>query len=220
MSGVIILRLRNIKRAKDVIKQSDTVLKSKNEVDNFFKKKGSYFIEIGMGKGSFIIENAFNYPKNNYIGIEKYESVALRAVEKMIDLEKNQADFSNLKFLCLDAGFLLEYFEEQSIDGIYLNFSDPWPKNRQANRRLTSDFYMNIYKKILKKGGFIEQKTDNIFLFDYSVSQYANHGFKTEYISYDLYSDDELCKNNIATEYERKFHALGNKIFKIRVTNI
>lgn len=202
-----------------MIEQSDIVLKHKAEVSSFFENKGAYFIEIGMGKGSFIIENAFNYLENNYIGIEKYESVALRAVEKVMDLQENQVNFLNLKFLCLDARFLLEYFEEESIDGIYLNFSDPWPKNRQANRRLTSDFYLDIYKKILKKGGFIEQKTDNSLLFDYSVNQYAEHGFKTDYISYDLYSDNKLCRNNIATEYEKKFHALGNKIFKVRVVN-
>lgn len=213
------MRLRNIKRAKNIIEESNFVLKNKDDLENFLKEEKTVFLEIGMGKGSFIIEHSLSHPENNYIGIEKYASVTLRAVEKVMKLNEEGIQIPNLKFLCLDAGFLTEYFNEKSIEGIYLNFSDPWPKNRQAHRRLTSDFYLKLYKKILKPRGFIEQKTDNSLLFDYSVEQYDKNGFQTDYISYDLYSESELLEGNIATEYEQKFHSLGNKIFKTRVMN-
>lgn len=211
------MRLRNIKRARNVIEQSNIVLKNRDDLENFLKEKKFVFIEIGMGKGNFIIEHARSHPENYYIGIEKYASVILRAVEKVMKLNEEGIQIPNLKFLCLDAGFLTEYFNEKSIEGIYLNFSDPWPKNRQAHRRLTSDFYLNLYKKILKPKGFIEQKTDNSLLFDYSVEQYDKNGFQMLYISYDLYAEPELLEGNIATEYEQKFHSLGNRIFKTRV---
>lgn len=211
------MRLRNIKRARKVIDESAIVIKTKKDLEDFLKKKPCLQIEIGMGKGSFIIDNALTYKDIHFIGIEKYASVTLRAVEKMADLRKEEIDVPNLRFLSQDAGLLKDFFEESSIDGIFLNFSDPWPKNRQAHRRLTSDFYLDLYKTLLKPKGFIEQKTDNRPLFDYSVQQYLRNGFQVDYLSYDLYSDESLLKQNIATEYERKFHSLGNKIFKVRV---
>ncbi len=206
------MRLRNIKRAKSVIDNSKFVLKDKKAVDKFLRSCGSLFIEIGMGKGDFIINNAFNYNNNFYIGIEKYESVALRAVEKLESIE-NIPD--NLRIMCINADFLADYFDEDSINGIYLNFSDPWSKHKHKNRRLTSDNYLSLYKKLLKKDGFIEQKTDNREFFDYSVRRFKENHFKLKYVCYDLYSDNELLENNIVTEYEKKFHYLGNKINKL-----
>lgn len=207
------MRLRNIKRAKNVINSSRFVLKDKKAIDEFLGSCDNLFIEIGMGKGDFIIGNALRYKDSFYIGIEKYESVALRAVEK---LEKLEDAPNNLKIMCIDAVFLMEYFDENSIDGIYLNFSDPWSKHKHKNRRLTSDNYLLLYKKLLKKDGFIEQKTDNKKLFDYSVERLKENHFKLEYVCYDLYNDNRLLESNIATEYEKKFHSLGNKINKLR----
>lgn len=193
------------------------VIRNERELGEFTARAERLYLEIGMGKGSFIVNNALAYPENSYIGIEKYASVALRAVELSDSLILNEnAVLDNLGFMCIDARLLREYFKEDSLDGIYLNFSDPWPKKRQINRRLTYDTYIRIYKELLKPNGFIEQKTDNRDLFDYSVSQLIHSGFRAEYISYDLYSEDELLSENIPTEYETKFHTLGNKIFKAR----
>lgn len=241
------MRLRNIKRAEQVISKSNYLLNDKEKVKEFIASSDNIYIEIGMGKGKFIIENALKYSENKYIGIEKYGSVALRAVEaleymnltafnkiqnKNIEnpinpIQKEQYDnlikqypirtIDNLKFIRTDAGKLLDLFEDNCIDGIYLNFSDPWMKQRQSNRRLTSDRFLEIFKVILKKPGFIEQKTDNKILFDYSVKKFKEYGFKVDYISYDLYSEPILLQNNIPTEYETKFHNLGNTIYKIRV---
>lgn len=211
------MRLRNIKRAREVVSCSDKILKEKQEVFEFVNHPGKTFIEIGMGKGSFITGCALAYPQNRYIGIERYASVILRAVERIEEQKENGILFPNLRLLCLDARFLPEYMEDKSIDGIYLNFSDPWPKNRQAHRRLSSDGFLKLYKRLLKPGGFIEQKTDNTEFFDYSVRQYVHHGFQIDEMTYNLYGNEELLKDNIATEYETKFHRLGNKINKIRV---
>ena len=209
------MRLRNIKRAKNIIENSKFVVKNKEELDKFLVHCDNLFVEIGMGKGDFIINNALKYKENFYIGIEKYESVALRAVEK---LEKMENIPENLRIICLDAAFLMDYFDKNLIDGIYLNFSDPWTKHKHENRRLTSDNYLSLYRKLLKKGGFVEQKTDNKELFEYSVCKFKENYFNLGYVCYDLYADNKLLEDNIATEYEKKFHSLGNKINKLYAT--
>ncbi len=166
-------------------------------------------IEIGMGKGQFIHALAAQNPDVNYIGIEKYSAVLLRAVQKM------EADPKpNLMFLRLDAETIDSVFAQGEVDRIYLNFSDPWPKDRHAKRRLPSREFLARYDKILKKDGVIEFKTDNRPLFDFAVEELEPAGWTADYITYDLHNDADLMVGNVMTEYEEKFSAAGNPICK------
>ena len=199
------MRLRNVKNAKNIIENSEYVLKNE-DVKNIENKLT--YIEIGMGKGDFIIENARRYPNINFIGIEKYDSVLVRAVEKLDE------ELPNLKLLRLDALNIDEVFSKQ-VDLIYLNFSDPWPKKRHSLRRLTSPVFLEKYDKIFKGEKNIIMKTDNRKLFEYSLKSLTDYGYKIEEISLDLHSDD--YKDNIMTEYERKFVALNQNIYMVNV---
>ena len=163
-------------------------------------------LEIGMGKGDFIISNAMKYPDINFVGIEKFDSVIVRAIQK-----SNELELDNLKIIRVDANKLCEIFDKE-IDTIYLNFSDPWPKDRHAKRRLTSPIFLNIYDKIFKGRNRIVQKTDNINLFNYSLESLTNYGYDIVYKTNDL---DCLNEENIMTEYEKRFYNLGVKINKL-----
>ena len=163
-----------------------------------------------MGKGDFIIENSIKYPNINFIGIEMYDSVMIRAIQKSNDLELN-----NLKIVKIDATYIEEIFDKE-ISRIYLNFSDPWPKDRHAKRRLTSNRFLERYDKIFKARPNIIMKTDNINLFEFSVESLKEYGYEIEYITNDLYNDD--TSDNIATEYEKKFVSKGIKINKLIAT--
>ena len=203
------MRLKNVKGANDII------IKGKYYVDNPYQYKGNWnklfdnnnpiYIEIGMGKGNFIIENAKRYKDINFIGIEKYDSVIVRAIQKSNDLE-----LDNLKIIRIDANKLNEVFDKE-IDTIYLNFSDPWPKDRHAKRRLTSPVFLNIYDGIFKDINRIVMKTDNIELFNYSIDSLTSHGYDIIYKTNNL---DCLNEDNIMTEYESKFYNKGIKINK------
>ena len=201
------MRLKNIKGA------SEKILKGKYFINNPSEYKGKWnklfnnnnpiYIEIGMGKGKFIIKNAIENPNINYIGIEMYDSVILRAVEKTNDLELN-----NLYLIRMDARLINDIFNKE-IDLIYLNFSDPWPKERHAKRRLTSPIFLERYDSIFKNSKHIIMKTDNKDLFNYSVESLKEYGYNINDISYDLHKD----KNSIiTTEYEDKFTNTGIKI--------
>ena len=201
------MRLKNIKGA------SEKILKGKYFINNPSEYKGKWnklfnnnnpiYIEIGMGKGKFIIKNAIENPNINYIGIEMYDSVILRAVEKTNDLELN-----NLYLIRMDARLINDIFNKE-IDLIYLNFSDPWPKERHGKRRLTSPIFLERYDSIFKNSKHIIMKTDNKDLFNYSVESLKEYGYNINDISYDLHKD----KNNIiTTEYEDKFTNMGIKI--------
>lgn len=201
------MRLKNVKGANEII------IKGKYYIDNPYEYIGKWkrvfdndnpiYIEIGMGKGNFIIENAKRYPNINFIGIEKYDSVIVRAIQKSNELELN-----NLKIIRMDAKRLGEVFDKE-IDTIYLNFSDPWPKDRHSKRRLTSPVFLSIYDKIFKGRERIIMKTDNIPLFNYSLDSLREYGYKIVRETNDLNCLDE---NNIMTEYEEKFYKLGTKI--------
>lgn len=201
------MRLKNVKGANEII------IKGKYYIDNPYEYIGKWkrvfdndnpiYIEIGMGKGNFIIENAKRYPNINFIGIEKYDSVIVRAIQKSNELELN-----NLKIIRMDAKRLGEVFDKE-IDTIYLNFSDPWPKDRHSKRRLTSPLFLSIYDKIFKGRERIIMKTDNILLFNYSLDSLREYGYKIVSETNDLNCLDE---NNIMTEYEEKFYKLGTKI--------
>ena len=166
-------------------------------------------IEIGMGKGKFLHTLAKENPDINYIGIEKYSSVLLRAIQKM-----EEDELSNLKFIRMDAEEITDVFATGEVDRIYLNFSDPWPKDRHAKRRLPSRQFLKRYDEILKKDGRSEFKTDNRDLFDFAVEELPEAGFCAEVLTYDLHADEKLMEGNIMTEYEEKFSAVGNPICK------
>ena len=207
------MRLRNISGSREVIADSKYVIQNvteqKGKIKSFFEKDQPLQIEIGMGKGRFIMALAEQNPDINFIGIEKYSSVLLRAIQKM-----EQNELPNLKFIRMDAEDITEVFEKGEVDKIYLNFSDPWPKDRHAKRRLPSKEFLQRYDEILKKDGFIEFKTDNRDLFDFAVEQLEPVGWKAKVITYDLHSDPVLNEGNIMTEYEEKFSSIGNPICK------
>jgi len=208
------MRLKNVKGAKEIIENSKYVIQSpleyKGKFQTLFPNNNKLEIEIGMGKGDFIIGKAIQNPNINYIGIEKFDSVIVRAVQKLEDL-----DLPNLKLIRMDALEIDKVFSKE-IDILYLNFSDPWPKNRHAFRRLTSKIFLEKYQSLFKEYPVIIQKTDNRKLFEFSLMSYVENGYKIEEISLDLYKDD--IKDNIQTEYEKRFVSLGQTIYMVKVT--
>ena len=184
------MRLRNVKGSKEIIESSKYIILNPEE-----------------NKGKFIIENALNNPDINFIGIEKYDSVIVRAVQKLQDL-----DIPNLKLIRMDARLIEDVFDKE-IDLIYLNFSDPWPKSRAAKKRLTHERFLNRYENIFKGKKTIFMKTDNTALFEFSIESLSEFGYKLKNISLDLHNSD--FKNNVMTEYERKFSEKGVKINRL-----
>ncbi|MDO4523143.1 MAG: tRNA (guanosine(46)-N7)-methyltransferase TrmB [Eubacteriales bacterium] len=211
------MRLRNIPRANEVIANSALVVQEPKEQkgrwSELFGNTHPVHIEIGMGKGQFIIALAKRHPEINYIGIERYTSVLLRAVEKLEQADEEVPE--NLRFLCMDAAEIAEVFDQGEVAKIYLNFSDPWPKDRHARRRLPSRQFLARYDQILAPEGDVEFKTDNRGLFEFALEEVEPAGWKLELCTYDLHGDPELCRDNIMTEYEAKFSALGNPIHKM-----
>lgn len=207
------MRLRNITGSREVIGNSPYVVHEPKEErgrwQELFQNEQPIQIEIGMGKGKFLYTLAKNHPEINYIGIEKYSSVLLRAIQKM-----EEEPLPNLMFIRMDAEELTEVFGEEEIDRIYLNFSDPWPKDRHAKRRLPSAQFLARYDAVLKKDGFLEFKTDNRALFDFAVEELPRAGWKLKALTYDLHADPVLMEGNVMTEYEEKFSAQGNPICK------
>lgn len=202
------MRLRNVKNAMDIINNSPYMILNPMEYKGRYNKDvfhndNPIHLEIGMGKGNFIIDKAIKNPNINFIGLEKYESVLVRAIEKVRDL-----DIPNLKFICTDALNVDKIFNH-SIETLYLNFSDPWPKNKHAKRRLTSPLFLEKYDSIFKDNPHIIQKTDNISLFAYSLMSLSQNGYTLNRVSLDLASEDIP---NVLTEYEKKFRELGFKI--------
>ena len=169
------------------------------------------YLEIGMGKGRFLMDLAEKYAENNYIGIEMYSSVLIRALEKA-DERVGSSEKTNFAFLRFDARLLDTVFGEREVDGIFLNFSDPWPKDRHAKRRLTSPVFLEQYEKVLKPGAGIRFKTDNTDLFDWSVRTLAERNWQITAKTRNLHADPVLSAGNIMTEYEEKFSGLGQKI--------
>ena len=202
------MRLRNVKNADEILYSSDYVVKE-IDINNLFSNNNPIYVEIGMGKGDFIIENAVRYPNINFIGIEKYSSVMVRAVQKLEQLE-----LPNLKLIHMDAKEIENIFSN-NIELLYLNFSDPWPKKRHALRRLTSPYYLEKYDKMLKHPRHIIMKTDKRKLMEYSIKSFTDYGYKIEDLCLNLYEED--IKDNIPTEYEKKFASKGCPIYKIEV---
>ena len=224
------MRLRNIPRAESVLGASPYVIKNPSScrgtwAENVFQSSSPIHIEIGMGKGQFLLTLAKQNPSVNYIGIERYSSVLLRAVEKLGESGtdsgdtacRNPADrFQNLRFVCCDAAGLPDFFAPGEISRIYLNFSDPWPKARHARRRLTSREYFSRYDLILARGGQVEFKTDNRALFDFSTGQLdSSDTWEIAGLTYDLHRDGSMCAGNVMTEYEARFSSAGTPICKL-----
>lgn len=209
------MRLRNITGSRDVIAASPYVVQEEVQPQmpgtwhEIFGNENPIHVEIGMGKGKFIHTMAKEHPEINYVGIEKYSSVLLRAIQKM-----EQEELPNLRFLRMDAEDIVKVFGAEEVDKIYLNFSDPWPKDRHAKRRLPSREFLARYDVILKKESRLEFKTDNRELFDFAVEELEPAGWRAEVITYDLHADEKLMEGNVMTEYEEKFSALGNPICK------
>lgn len=197
------MRLRNIKNAHDIIRTSNYLV-----TENPFEEVE---IEIGMGKGDFIINKAIQNPNINFIGIEVYATVLVSAVKKL-----EEYNLPNLKIMNIDAIDIDKYFKN-NVSKIYLNFSDPWPKKRHTKRRLTSDTFLEKYKNIFKGDYIIEMKTDNRNLFEYSLINLSQNDYKLESVSLDLYK--ELDLENVQTEYEKKFSSMGLPIYKLKVVH-
>ncbi len=207
------MRLRYVEGAKDLIKaHPDLII---NNVDNkmvdfrkLFNNNFPIHIEIGMGKGKFIYELASKNPTINYVGIERYDSAIVKALEKVIE-----KPLKNLILLRLDANYIQYLFEERSISRIYLNFSDPWPKARHEKRRLTNKNFLKVYEKLVKPNSELQFKTDNPDLFNYSLEEIRNYPLKITYLTSDLHHSD--FSDNIMTEFEEKFTKQGKNIYKL-----
>ena len=207
------MRLKNVPGAREVIADSEVVVlypeQQKGNWAALFGNDDPVHIEIGMGKGKFLTGMAMAHPDVNYIGIEKYSSVLLRAVQKQEELR-----LPNLRLIRMDAEDITEVFAPGEVDRIYLNFSDPWPKDRHAKRRLTSGTFLARYQKILTRTGRLEFKTDNRSLFEFSLESVAESGWRLIASTNDLHHS-ELKEGNIMTEYEERFSAMGNPIYKL-----
>lgn len=208
------MRLRNIPGADEAIADSPHCIQEpmaeKGRWHLIFGNENPIHIEIGMGKGQFIMKIAKEHPDINYIGIERYSSVLLRALQKM-EIEP----LPNIRFLCMDASIITEVFDKEEVAKIYLNFSDPWPKERHAKRRLTSRQFFERYDKILAGNGVVEFKTDNDDLFAFSMEEVAEAGWTLDAHTFDLHHDPVLNEGNVMTEYEEKFSSLGHPIHKL-----
>ncbi|NLL92533.1 MAG: tRNA (guanosine(46)-N7)-methyltransferase TrmB [Clostridiales bacterium] len=207
------MRLRNVKGSIQTIETSEFTINkpelNKGKWHEVFGNDHPIHIEVGMGKGRFITDLALLHPEINYIGIEKFSSVLVRAVQK-----RNELDISNLFFIRMDAENLGNVFENSEIDKIYLNFSDPWPKDRHAKRRLTSKEFFLRYDNILIPDGVVEFKTDNTLLFDFTLEQIPLAGWEISEYTYDLHNSP-MNDGNVMTEYEEKFSSKGNPIHKL-----
>lgn len=201
------MRIRNIKNSQEILDNCDYLITNpKDYIGNYqqlFNNSNPIYLEIGMGKGQFLLNMALKYPNINFIGVEKMSSILARAIKKI-----DEYNLDNLKIIRSDALELNEIFDHE-IDRLFLNFSDPWPKSRHASRRLTSHIFLNIYDSIFKEENVIVQKTDNDGLFESSIVSLSTYGYTIEDISLDLHSTDI---DNVETEYEEKFSQIGVKI--------
>ena len=207
------MRLRNVTGSREVIAESDYVVHEPKEYrgrwKELFGNDHPIRIEIGMGKGRFIMDLARLHPEINYVGIEKYSSVLIRGIQKM-----EQDPLPNLYFIRMEAEEIAEVFAEEEVDRIYLNFSDPWPKDRHAKRRLPSREFLQRYDQILDRKGVIEFKTDNEELFRFALEELEPAGWHLDQVAEDLHHNEDMMQGNVMTEYEEKFSSKGNPIYK------
>lgn len=203
------MRLRNVKNKEEILRNSKYLITDgeqyRGKWREVFKNNNPIYIEIGMGKGKFIIENALKYPDINFIGIEKYDSIVAKGLLKIPD------GINNLIILRMDALSIDKVFNRE-IDRIYLNFSDPWPKKRHAFRRLSSKVFLDKYDSIFNDHNEIYMRTDNRDLYIYSLESFSSEGYVLSNITFDLHKD---CDNLITTEYEDKFSLMGMPIYAV-----
>ena len=208
------MRQRNVKNKKEIIEKSKYVVSNPIELfnnwHNVFGNDNPIYIEIGMGKGNFIIGNSEKYPNINFVGVEKFDSILALALKKMEELE-----LPNVRVIRMDAFDIDKVFNHE-INKIFLNFSDPWPKKRHTNRRLTSGVFLEKYNSLFKNEKVIEMKTDNQGLFEYSLCSFNDNGYFINEISLDLHNSGK--DDNIMTEYEKKFSDKNNRIYYVKVT--
>ena len=209
------MRLRNVPGAREVMIENKYVYTEPEGMSGtwaeVFGNNNPVRIEIGMGKGTFITTLAATNPDINYVGIEKYSSVLIRALEK-----QEEAQLPNIIFIRMDAEEITDVFGEGEVDRIYLNFSDPWPKDRHARRRLTSSEFLARYDSFLAPSGHIEFKTDNQDLFTFSLEEIeCSDVWHLDASTRDLHNDPVMSRGNIMTEYEEKFSGMGNPICKL-----
>ena len=208
------MRLRNVRGAKEKIESSKYIVLNYKELKGNYKSlfgnDNPIHIEIGMGKGRFIVENAKKNPHINFIGIEKFDSVIVRAIEKI-----EEEDIPNLRLIRMDAQEIVEVFDKE-IETIYLNFSDPWPKVRHAHRRLSSRKFLERYDSLFKGDKRIVMKTDNRHLFEFSVKEFTDYGYTIDNLCLDVYNEGII--DNIPTEYESKFSSKGFPIYLIEIS--
>ena len=209
------MRLRNVKGSREQIAANEYTIKDAEQIKgqwkDYFQDGKPIQLEIGMGKGKFLMQLAEKNPQIHYIGIEKYSSVLVRALEKM-----EETPLDNIHFIRMDAENIVNVFEKGEVDQIYLNFSDPWPKDRHAKRRLTSREFLARYHEILTADGRIEFKTDNQDLFTFSLEEIeASELWHLDASTRDLHHDPKMNEGNIMTEYEEKFSSKGNPICKL-----
>lgn len=214
------MRLRNVRGSRETIAADECVLHDPEEQraqkgrwHELFGNDHPIHIEVGMGKGQFIMTLAQQNPDINYIGIEKYSSVLVRALEKY-----HTYDADNIFFLRMDAEDIVDVFDQNEVDRIYLNFSDPWPKARHAKRRLTSREFLARYDQILVPDGKVEFKTDNKGLFEFSLEEVKETKWNLDAFTFDLHHNEEMVKGNVMTEYEEKFSSMGNPICKMVIS--
>ena len=204
------MRIRNVKNKEEILNNSKFLVKDyKSNITSWnklFKNNNPIYIEIGMGKGKFIIENAKKYPNINFIGIERFDSILAKALPKIDN------DINNLLIIRMNALEIDEVFDKE-IDRIYLNFSDPWPKVRHHNRRLTSEIFLNKYDKIFKGKKEIYLRTDNPDLYTYSIETLSKHKYELFDVTFDLHKKEE---NLITTEYEDKFVSKNMPIYSLK----
>lgn len=210
------MRLRNKPWANDYIKDHPQYVLQNPEAlkgnwQQIFGNNHPIHIEIGMGKGQFIVESARMNPDINFVGIERQSSVIVTALEKQVE-----ADLPNLKFLHENGQELTDFFAEGEVERIYLTFSDPWPKNRHEKRRLTYKTFLKVYETLLSDTGELHFKTDNRGLFEYSLVSFSHYGMSLNEVYLDLHDSD--FAGNIMTEYEEKFSAKGHPIYRVHAT--
>lgn len=209
------MRLKNVKGAKEQIESCNYMIldyeRYTGSFGKIFNNNNQIHVEIGMGKGDFIINMAKKYPDINFIGIEKFDSVIVRAVQKLAKEEQ----IDNLKLIRMDA-INIDKIMHKEVDTIYLNFSDPWPKKRHARRRLSSDEFLKKYDNVFRGNKHIIMKTDNRKLFEYSIKSFTDYNYHIDNISLNLYDDD--ISDNVPTEYEMKFHNKGMPIYMVEVS--